>query len=332
MPAEQESITIRTYAPGDETAVLDLFRRAFGVQREMEHWRWEFEQNPFGNHNITVAFDRDERLVAYFGSYSVPFRDHGRDLMAYQMCDVMTDPSVRHIGRGPTNVFVRCMRHFYETFSEGKIAFDYGFDTGSGQVLFFRYLRGQLVEPVAYRLRDLAVHPIRPANRIARRLRGYQFQLVRQATAEWDDLFERAAPDYGFLVRRDRAYFQWRYLDCPDIPYLVVAVRRWGCLAGWVVFRIRDDRFTLGDALFDRRYAGAFEVVLRHVVPQYRVRLLEGWFPSRPLWFSSILDDCGMQRRDEPQGLSMIAATFMLPDAVERLRESYYTMGDGDLF
>ena len=109
---------------------------------------------------------------------------------------------------------------------------------------------------------------MRAANRWMRRLRGYTFELVSELTDEWDVLFDRAAADYGFLVRRDRRYVQWRYFDCPDIPYIVVAVRRWGRLAGWIVFRIREDRFSLGDALYDRGDAHALPLVLRHVVPQ----------------------------------------------------------------
>jgi hypothetical protein len=331
MPAEQQTLTIRAYRPGDEAAVLELFQRAFGVTRDVAHWRWKYEQNPFGREHISLAFDADGRLVGHFAGYPVPFRHHGRDFLGHQMGDVMTDPSVRHIGRGPTNVFVRCMLHFYETFSEGQIAFNYGFNVGNVQKLFLRYLRGQVVEPVPYRARDLATDPI-PAVLWGRRLRGYQFELVQGLSDEWDELFERTWADYGCLTRRDRSYVQWRYLDCPSAPYIVVAVRRWRRLVGWIVFRIREGRFSLGDALFDRRHPGAVEMVLRHVVPQYPVNLLEGWFPPRPAWLSAILDDLGFTRRDEPQGLSMIAATFTEPDAIERLRESYYTMGDGDLF
>ncbi len=330
MPAEP--LTIRAYKPGDESAILDLFRRAFGVERSIAHWRWEFLENPFGAEHITVAVDDGGRLVAHFAGYPVPFRRDGADLLAHQMVDIMTDPLVRHIGRGPTSVFVRCMAHFYETFSEGKIAFNYGFDVGSGQTLFLRYLRGQVVEPVGYRARDLMANPLRPANRWQRRLRGFQFELVKRATDEWDDLFERSWRDYGQLVRRDRAYVQWRYLDCPDIPYIVVAVRRWKRLVGWMVLRIRDQRLSLGDALFDRRHPEALELVLRHVVPQYPVSLLDGWFSLRPAWFSTLLDNLGMTSSDEPQGLSMIAATFTEPGAIEHLRQTYYTMGDSDLF
>ena len=155
MPAESHSLTIRAYRPGDENSVLDLFRRAFGVDRSFAHWRWEFEDDPFGTQHITVALDDAGRVVGHFAGYPVPFRDGSEDFLAHQMGDVMTDPAVRHIGRGPTNVFVRCMLHFYETFSDGRIAFNYGFNVGNVQKLFLRYLRGQVVEPVAYRARDL---------------------------------------------------------------------------------------------------------------------------------------------------------------------------------
>ena len=75
------------------------------------------------------------------------------------------------------------------------------------------------------------------------------------------------APAYRFLVRRDARYLRWRYLECPDVPYFVVAIRKWRRLVGWSVFRVRDERLAWGDALFDPRYPDAVEVLLRHVVP-----------------------------------------------------------------
>ncbi len=322
-------VETRGYIAGDEGQILDLFARAFPhASRSLEHFRWKYRQNPFGNERISLSFD-DGRLVAHYAGYAVPFFAYGNDVLAHQIGDTMTDVSVRHIGRGPTSVIGRTALDFYARFCENRIAFNYGFNVGNIQKISLRYLRSDRVEPVTYRVAP----PPRPISRYARRLRGYQLELVRETTPEWDELFARCANAYRFLVRRDARYVRWRYLDCPDTQYHVVAVRKWRRLAGWIAFRIRENRFVWGDALFDPRQLDAVEVALRHVVPSYPVDMVEAWFPPRPRFFDETLRRLGFETRPEPQDLSVMCVPFMWPDVVARMREDfYYTWGDSDLF
>jgi hypothetical protein len=330
MPAD-DGLTVRAYREGDEAAILELFARSFPhAPRSLAHFRWKYRESPFGNAHISLTFDAQGELVGHYSGYVVPFRRAGRDLVAHQIGDTMTAPAVRHIGRGPTSILGRTALHFYATFCENRVAFNYGFNVANIQKFSLRFLRSDRVEPVSYRVRELRVDPI---PRWQRWLRGYQLELVRQTTPEWDELFERVSPAYGFLVKRDAAYVRWRYLDCPDVPYVVVAIRKWRRLAGWIAFRIEGRSFVWGDALFDPHFEDAPEVLLRHVVPQHDVDRIEGWFPPRPLWFDSILRDLRFESRSEPQDLSVMCVPFAMADASARIGEElYYTRGDSDLF
>lgn len=323
-------VDVREYREGDETAILDLFARSFPhAPRTLDHFRWKYRHDPFGNERISLALDDGERLVGHYAGYVVPFRAFGKDALAHHIGDTMTDPAVRHLGRGPTSVLGRTALHFYERFCENKVAFNFGFNVANIQKFSLRFLRSDRVEPVTYRV----AKPLPPISRTERWLRGYSLALVRDTDAEWDELFERVAPAYRFCVRRNAAYVRWRYLQCPDIPYAVVAIRKWRHLAGWIVLRLRENRLTWGDALFDPDFADAPEVVLRHVLPSHPVDLIEGWFPPRPRWFDEILSNLGFETRPEPQDLSLMCVPFAWPDVVVRMREDlYYTWGDGDLF
>lgn len=322
-------VETRAYAPGDEQPILDLFARSFPhAPRSIEHFRWKYRENPFGNERISLTFV-DGNLGAHYAGYVVPFHAYGKKLLAHQIGDTMTDVSVRHIGRGPTSILGRTALDFYARFCEGQIAFNYGFNVGNIQKISLRYLRSDRVEPVPYRV---APRPT-PIGRYDRWARGYQLELVRRTTPEWDALFARAANAYRFLVRRDARYVQWRYLDCPDAGYHLVAIRKWRHLVGWIAFRIRENRFTWGDALFDPRFPDAVEVALRHVVPAYPVETIEAWFPPRPYWFDETLRQLGFETRPEPQDLSVMCVPFLWTDVVERMRSDfYYTWGDSDLF
>jgi hypothetical protein len=329
MPGEARFIT-RAYRDGDEHAILELFNRSFPHSpRSLAHFRWKYLDNPFGRGRISLTFDAGDRLLAQYAGYAVPFRYGSKEIVAHQIGDTMTDPSIRHIGRGPTSILGRTALHFYEHFCEGRVAFNYGFNVANIQKFSLRFLRSDRVEPVAYRT---AVAPD-PIPRLTRWALGYQLEVVKETGREWDDLFSRASPAFGFLVRRDARYVRWRYLQCPDVPYVVVAIRKWRQLVGWIVFRIENRRFLLGDALFHPAFPEAVEVALRHVVPSHAVDTIETWCPPRPAWFDVVLREVGFELRPQPQDLSVMCVPFDLGDAPVRMRQSlHYMWGDSDLF
>lgn len=331
MPADR--IAVRPYRDGDEVAILDLFSRCFPhARRGLDHFEWKYRRDPAGNGHISLAFDAD-RLVGHYSGYVVPFYAFGRDVLAHQIGDTMTEVSVRHVGRGPTSVLGRTALDFYSRFCEGHIGFNYGFNVANIQRFSLRFLRSDRVEPVTWRVRDLRLHPLVPLPRAERWLEGCRFELVKTTGPEWDDLFRRVAHRYRFLVRRDARYVQWRYLDCPDTTYFVVAVRKWTRLLGWIVFRIDGDRFLWGDALFDPEVPEALELTLRHVVPSYPVTKVEGWFPPRPRWFGAQLAALHFEVLPEPQDLSVMCVPFTWTGVAGAMREElYYTWGDSDLF
>ena len=331
-------LLVRAYQDGDERAILGLFNRYFPHSpRTIEHFRWKYRDDPFGDRRISLSF-AGAQLAGHYAGYGVPFRMYDgakrRDLSTHQIGDTMTDQSVRHIGRGPTSVLGRTALHFYANFCEGRVAFNYGFNVANIQKFSLRFLRSDRVEPVAHRVAP----PLPAISRRERWLRGYSLELVRDPLRHWgrefDDLFERVAPVYRFCVSRNAAYIRWRYLQCPDRPeYVVVAVRKWRKLVGWIAARVQGDRFQWGDALIDPEFPDAVEVALRHVVPSHGVSLIEGWFPPRPQWFDAILRNLGFATQPHPQDLSLMCVPFLLHNAAARMREDlYYTWGDSDLF
>ncbi|HSP34988.1 MAG TPA: GNAT family N-acetyltransferase, partial [Thermoanaerobaculia bacterium] len=244
MPAD-ERFVFRRYRPGDESSIVDLFTRSFGGERTLEHWRWKYADNPFGNAHVGLAVEGD-RVVAQYGGYAVPFWYDRRDLEAHHIADIMSDPAVRHIGRGPTSIFARTAAQFYGDFCENRIAFNYGFSTATSRAFGNRFLGVHTVEPVPYRRRT----NVDRISRLQRWLSGYRLEIVREVGQEFDELFRSVAPSYRFLVRRDAAYIRWRYLTLHEQGYFVIAIRRRERLVGWSAFRIREDKLVWGDALF----------------------------------------------------------------------------------
>jgi len=293
---------IRSFRAGDEPQIIDLFNRCFPhAPRTLDHFRWKYQNNPFGNERISLAFDAEGQLVGHYAG--CPVRLVSGETV-HHIGDTMTDPAVRHVGRGPTSILGKIAQHFYDTFCEHKVAFNFGFNVANIQKFSTRFLRAVRVAPVAYR-----VWPNPPKiARWQRWARGYQIEIVREPTAEYDAL------NSGFMVRRDAQYLRWRYLQCPDVAYLFLALRRWRKLAGWAVFRVIDGRLLWIDGL------GSTAILLRQAAEG---RQIECWNGAA----------AGFESRPEPQDLGVMCVPFTMPDAPARMAADFhYTMGDSDLF
>jgi Acetyltransferase (GNAT) domain len=298
--------TVRAFRAGDEAAILDLFARSFPhAPRSLEHFRWKYQRNPFGNERISLAFDEEGRLVGHYAGY--PLRLASGELV-HHIGDTMTDPAVRHVGRGPTSILARVARHFYDTFCEGQVAFNFGFNVANIQKFSTRFLRAERVAPVAYRV---WTDPPRIA-RWQRWARGYQIEVVR-------DVSECGGEAAAFAVQRDAQYLRWRYLECPDVDYTFLALRRWRKVVGWSVFRVKDGGLCWVDGHFDS--SDSAPILLRQVADG---RKLVCWSPRTALPFALL---------PEPQDLGLMCVPFVMGDAIERMRvDFHYTMGDSDLY
>lgn len=343
--ARKEAIFVTEYQEGDEEAILDLFRRSFHVARTAGRWRWEYAENPYGNRLISEAFAEDGALVAHYAAYPVryyrekPGEDSAAEtLLAQQVGDTMTAPQVRKIGRGPTSVLARTVRHFYARFCDGRVAFNYGFNTGNIQRFSMSFVRAKRIEDVPFRVRELkgeGVAPLKPPHWLIRKLAGYRFERITTFDERWDELFERVRGSYGFLIERDARYLEWRYARCPDPQYFLYAVFRRRRLAGWSVFRQLGDRLFWGDALFDPRHPEAVRLLLAQALAEpvhAGTRVIETWATDRPAWWSRWIDALGFERRPEPEALGFVFVPFERDLERELGAELYYTKGDGDLF
>ncbi|MBZ0111235.1 MAG: GNAT family N-acetyltransferase [Thermoanaerobaculia bacterium] len=320
---------ISSYREGDETGILELFQRSFHHTRSVERWAWAYRDNPWSGHNISVARTADGKLAAHYAGYGMPFWYQGRTFTALQIGDTMTDPEFRGVGRGTTGLMARTVRHFFSRYRNTGFGFFYGFNTGPIQRFSRWFIGGMEVEPVHYRRRNgEALTSIRSRYRI-RRVNAFD----SRSRTQFDRFFSRAAPAYGYLVRRDGEYVDWRYLRCPDVDYQLYAAYRWGRLVGWSVFRSGSECLVWGDALFAPRHHSAASDILAQVQndnPTYADQGIEAWFPARPSWWHEQLRALGFEDLPNPSKLGFM----ILPDAETEapLEHLYYSMGDGDLF
>ena len=350
--ARADDHVVRSYRDGDESAILRLFAQSFAPGRSLDHWNWRYRDNPFGTLAISAAIAPGGELVAHYAAYPVPFRrsraGRSETVLCHQVGDTMTDRHHRHVGRGPTSLLGRTARHFYARRCDGKVAFNYGFNTGNIQRFSQLFVGARKVWDIeVWGAHAEGLRLARP-----RRFRPYRVTRVSGGGLDgnlgetFDRFFEQVAPHYGLLVERRQPYLVWRYLRCPDVDYRLFRVDRGGKLVGWGVTRVDGDRVVLGDALFDPEHVEGFDALLRTIGVEAPARggaaeaaaageklpHIEGWFARHPAWWSDRLAGLGFVAAPQSQGLGMVFVPFLeCPE--EELRSSYYlTMGDSDLF
>lgn len=334
--ARKEGFVVREYRDGDEEQILPMFARNFYVQRSLARWRWEYRENPYGALRISEAFAEDGRLVAHYAGYPVRFhRAAGEPLPALQVGDTMTEPAFRHVGRGPTSLLGRTVRHYYARFCEGQVAFNYGFNTGNIQRFSMSFVGARRLESLPFHVLDLEKKPLAPPDRLRSWLAGYRVERITGFDERWDRFFHEASGAYRLLVERDARYLEWRYARCPDTEYFLYAVFRRSRLAGWSVFRRKGDRLLWGDALFDPRRPAAVRQLLAGVLaaPEHRqTRTVETWVTPRPAWWEERVLELGFEPRPEPDGLGFVFVPFGHDPEEDFRSHLYYMMGDSDLF
>jgi hypothetical protein len=339
--ARKDRVFLRTYRVGDERDILPMFKAVFRTDRTMAHWKWKFQNNPFGNHKIALAVTEENAIAAHFCGYAVPFFSSvggPREILSLQGADTMTHPRFRQMGLGSTSVLTRAATYFFNKFCVDDMPFMYGYNTGHIKKFGERFLGYRYMSPIPYHVLNIDEHKRSKPGflaRMGRYLSPSTLEPVSHMVAEFDHLFNRACEDYGLLVKKDAAYLQWRYLDCPDGKHRLFAVNVRGRLVGWSVFSLRDDVLVWGDALFEKksaRYvAPMIDDILKNHFPD--VKRIEGWFSREPEWWSETLEDAGFEVTKDPQelaaGIIFFDETFTLSFVDRHL---YYTMGDSDLF
>lgn len=324
---------IRPYQPGDEGAILDLFRRVFGVDRSLEHWRWKFQDNPFGLY-VRVAETPSGELIGHYGTLPVLMKWGDRSLILTQIIDVMVDPQSRRGLKRP-GLFAALSEYSIASIgSPGRASGGYGFPTPE-HLRIGRRASGYIsLHPVQTLVKDLNSGQGKGGQR-AWLLAAEE--LLRFG-AELDCLWQRCQQGPSVGIIRDARYMNWRYVERPDVTYRLLAARRRlsGSLEGTAVLRLGwgDQPIAcLVDWLVPAGAVGVAKVLLGHcesVARDAGMTQMQAWFPLYA-WPHHFLFDHGY--RPVPTIYHFIALSTSPEVSIEWAKERwYYTMGDSDIY
>lgn len=234
-----ENLEVRPYAPGDEDAIRGLFAVTFGREQSSEHWRWRYLGNPVGTPMIELMWD-DAKLVGHYSVSPMLVSIDGEPRLAALSLDTMTHPDY-----GRRGIFSQLATSLYGRLAAAGYAAVYGFPNANSHHGFVSRLDWKDIATVPTLTTSVSALVDRDAPPAA----DVKVRDIEGFDARFDALFERLAPRYRAIVRRSRAYLEWRYVACGWRGYRIVEAARGDELAGYCVFKTyrESDGTTTGD-------------------------------------------------------------------------------------
>jgi GNAT superfamily N-acetyltransferase len=271
------------FRPEDRRAIDALYRRVFGHDAANEsnlRWHWQYVQNPntpAEGPQIWLARE-GPTLVGQCATVPVRLTLKGLEIRGSWGMDAMVAPERQREGIG--NVLFRAW--------DQNVGASLGLGLSDSSHRLLQNMKWPAVRPVPCLIKPLTRRAVRrpewpmPLNRLvsaltypyilfvsrSKPLRA-QIEPIRHFDQRFTELWARVAPSFGLAVVRDAAYLNWRYIDPPHVRYSVVALKREETIAGYAVYRHRQEargRVTiLVDFLADPADEAGLETLVRWV-------------------------------------------------------------------
>jgi GNAT superfamily N-acetyltransferase len=226
------SIEFRSYAPGDEKAILALFEQSYGRSLAENEWRWRFAEAPAGEGIIELAWDGDV-LAGHYAVTPVALSIDGHSCQSALSGTTMTHPNYRGLG-----LFPRLARRCYDRMRAAGMVAVWGFPNTNSHRGFIQDLDWiDIAEIPTFRCPLTAVKSLPDEHAL---------EIVEPDTA-FDDLWSRIAESHrgSVLVERTVAYLRWRYKNHPSTKYQILAFASTNSLDGYVVYKRYGDELQI---------------------------------------------------------------------------------------
>jgi GNAT superfamily N-acetyltransferase len=313
------SFDVRPWQPGDEAAILALFRDSYGKDLSEATWTWRFATAAAGPGVIVLAWD-GPRLAAHYAVTAVQLSVDGADVACGLSGTTMTHPDYRGVG-----LFPRLAEATYAAMHARGMQLVWGFPNDLSH-------RG-FVEDLGWK--DIYEIPtLRATLPLRRAVDGDA--AVREEThldGDFDALWQVARRRYRMVGRRDARALRWRYIDNPGDRYRLLALRDASGLGGYAVIKRYQQELHVIDLLArdDASEARLARTAIAVAQSEGAASVSLWLAPHRPL--HGELERLGF-RNDKP--VTYFGARAFDPTVdrtiVEDYRSWHVMMGDSDVY
>lgn len=317
---------IRSYAPGDEQEIRNLFKVSFGRELDAKFWKWRFMDNPSDPDRLFIHLMWDGPVLA--GHYAVsPVRMNiaGQERLTALSMTTMTHPE--YAGRG---IFTQLAESVYRELQRAGYYMVWGFPNHNSHYGFVRRLEWTDIYQVPM-LRVMRPHLRRSTSLSAR------VQIIERFDDRVDALLESALGAEKFWVVRDEQYLNWRYISEPSHKYTALGLWDDGRLEGYIITKLYTNGQQLeGDivdvlAVHDEASWDELLSHALHVLLEKGATAINGWFnPHHPA--HRLLERWGFRLTAPVTWLGARVFDSESVLATPEYKDWYITMGDSDVF
>lgn len=243
------------YQPGDEHDLLALFNREFDKQRSLEHWRWQFERNPYAPPTIVVARrESDGLLVGSHVVMPIALDIEGERVLAAHTLDLVVHRDFRRQG-----IFETTARECFAWCLERGMRAVIAFPNDQSYHGFVRTLGwSRIIDPARWDRRVGLAHALSGAMRAVAWAPDLLWRWLERArlgpAARWKGVWSDAVPDdydqlwaecaaeFHVSLWKDRQYMAWRYDENPDHGFRYAGMRDGGRLQALAVVHTDNGR------------------------------------------------------------------------------------------
>ena len=358
-----DNIRLHRYKKSDREEVFTFLGLAYPDtvrNRLIKQWDWKYDSNPF-NYDLEpyiILAKKGNKIVGMMGDIPLRVSICGEIYWITNGSDLAVHPDHRRQGLAKNIIEQNMIDHPLNISWLNKISrravstlSTYYCHRLSNWVKIinyskvFRQMTGKNLSP---RWCDLFASGINKITRPLKRPQSSSDITIARMT-NFDerayDLWQKIQGDYPVLIVRDLQYLKWRYLDRPDVSYIMIAATKGTDLAGYMIFRLGEKRGMQIGYLVDFLVEGKSPLVFSLLVEKAVSCLIKesadviscqtttgfgrwvlyrhGFYPWR--WGTSGYFYSRVHMPDQTPPLPQYAKIF------GDVRQWYITMGDGDL-
>lgn len=199
---------MKSYRPGDETEILELFLKAFRKPLSYSFWQWRFEKNPFVLKPMISLMWEKEILAGHYAVSGTEISIDGKIHLFSLSGTTMTSPGFE--GKG---IFSSLALDLYDRIAKDPcVTGVMGFPNQKSHYALVKKIHWKDVNI----LTNFSISGVKAG---LRTIPG--MQLITRFDERHADFIDQSIGDLGFsvFVNRSDAYLNWRYLDCPVQDY-----------------------------------------------------------------------------------------------------------------
>jgi len=199
------------YKKEDFQDLMRLYERCFPGYMTEKLWDWKNVNCPFGEYLTHIIKDKEKIVSAYSNSFRI-ICINGKEYIGAITLDIMTDPDYR--GKGLVGI-------------NSLIAFEYGKANKTCYVAWgypnitSRRVLAKKAQTDYFNEYYYTVEKNLKTSEDESKFNddNYEIQEIKRYNEEIDEFWEKSKNNYPIIIKRDKVYLNWRFVDHPLFKY-----------------------------------------------------------------------------------------------------------------